>query len=258
MSRSRALDCAAVVSLTLHGVALLMVWPAARPAASVAAPSSAIPMALVERDPDAAPAAVPAGQGAPPPARARHRAEPARRRPAPPPEVPAAAPVFAAGDGDLAVPAVTAEQPGDGVEPAGGAGREEGGGGGVDFGRGTGRARQELAGRVAGSGPRPAARARASGEPYVSLREATSLRQYDFFPRLPAGAWGALGPYVVAAEICVSTEGTVSEATLMTAASPQLDPVVLDAIRTWRYRPRLVDGAPGPFCHRVTIKYERP
>jgi hypothetical protein len=260
MSGSRALDRAAVLSLTLHGAALLVAWPAPRPAASGFAPSSAIPLALIEREPEPAAAAKPLGQGAPPPPRARHRAEAARRQPAPPPAAPAAPPAVVASDGDLAVPAVTVEEPGDGVGPAGGAGHEAapGGGDGVDIGRGTGRARQELAGRVAGSGPRPSARERASGEPYVSLREATSLRQYDFFPRLPAGAWGAAGPYVVAAEICVSAEGTVSEATLMTAASPQLDPVVLDAIRTWRYRPRLIDGAPGPFCHRVTIKYERP
>ena len=130
---------------------------------------------------------------------------------------------------------------------------------GTGDGRGAGsgnvrRRRDELAGRVVGDGTIGGG---AHGLPYVSRREATSLRTYDFFPRLPASLWRGEHAYVVMVELCVSEEGRVSDAALVVRTSPELDPVVLDAVRTWRYRPRLVDGRAGPFCHVVTIKYER-
>jgi outer membrane biosynthesis protein TonB len=62
---------------------------------------------------------------------------------------------------------------------------------------------------------------------------------------------------VVAIELCVSEHGQVSEAELLSGASARLDPVVLAAVRGWRYRPRLEGGKPSPFCHGVIIKYER-
>ena len=77
------------------------------------------------------------------------------------------------------------------------------------------------------------------------------------FPRLPAALWPDRGPYVVAIELCVSEQGQVSEAELLSRASARLDPVVLAAVRGWRYRPRLEGGKPSPFCHGVIIKYER-
>ena len=92
---------------------------------------------------------------------------------------------------------------------------------------------------------------------FVSLKEATTLRTHDYFPRLPAALWTERGPYVVVIELCVSPEGRVSEAALLSQASARLDPVVLAAVRGWRYRPRFEDGKPSPFCHGVVIKYER-
>jgi TonB family protein len=92
--------------------------------------------------------------------------------------------------------------------------------------------------------------------PFVSLKEATSLRTHDHFPRLPAALWPDRGPYLVALQVCVSAEGRVSDAALMSHGSARLDPIVVQAVRGWRYRPRLQDGQPGPFCHGILIKYE--
>jgi TonB family protein len=61
----------------------------------------------------------------------------------------------------------------------------------------------------------------------------------------------------VVVELCVSEQGRVSEAELLSRASDRLDPVVLAAVRGWRYRPHLESGIPRPFCHGVVIKYER-
>jgi hypothetical protein len=57
-------------------------------------------------------------------------------------------------------------------------------------------------------------------------------------------------------ELCV-TERVGQRGGLAIAASARLDPVVLAAVRGWRYRPRLEGGKPSPFCHGVVIKYER-
>jgi hypothetical protein len=133
----------------------------------------------------------------------------------------------------------------------GGAGDESGEGQGGGLARGR---RPELFARVIGGGIPTGAH---GDRRYVSLREATSLRTRDYFPRLPAALWTERGPYVVVIELCVSVEGRVSRAALQSQASPRLDPLVLAAVRGWRYRPRLEEGQPSPFCHGVVIKYER-
>jgi TonB family protein len=91
----------------------------------------------------------------------------------------------------------------------------------------------------------------------ISHDEATTLRARDSFPRLPESVWSGGRPYVVKLEICVADDGRVREAVLRSSASARLDPIVLAAVRTWRYRPRLVGGKATPFCHGVVIKYER-
>jgi hypothetical protein len=130
-----------------------------------------------------------------------------------------------------------------------GQGYPDGGGGG------WGRRRAELFARIIGSGIRPGTVVRAD-PPFISLREATALRTWDFFPRLPASLWTERTPYLVALEVCVSAQGWVSEAVLRSSASSRLDAIVLAAARGWRYRPRLQDGRPAPFCHGVLIRYE--
>lgn len=117
------------------------------------------------------------------------------------------------------------------------------------------RKRLELFARIIGSGIRPGTAVR-SDRPFISLKEATALRTSDFFPRLPAALWTERAPYMVALEVCVSEEGRVSEASLRSHASPRLDPIVLAAVRGWRYQPRTQGGRPTPFCHGVLIRYE--
>jgi hypothetical protein len=116
--------------------------------------------------------------------------------------------------------------------------------------------RLEMAGRVVAGGLEAGEAGAARGFRYVSLNEATGLRTHDFFPRLPLSSWTGPRPYLAVIDLCVSTEGRVTEAVLMTARSAELDPVVLRAVRTWRYRPRVVGGRAEPFCHVVTIRYE--
>jgi TonB family protein len=95
-----------------------------------------------------------------------------------------------------------------------------------------------------------------NGLPYAPLKESTALRTYDFFPPLPASQWTSDRPYLVVLDVCVSGEGQVSDVALVRPASPSFDPVLLEAVRTWRYKPRLVGGSARAFCHVVAIKYE--
>jgi hypothetical protein len=211
-----------------------------------AAGRSASPPASATARPPAAPAVKTA---APARKRALRPRRPAVARQLPPvPEAPA-----------VEVPAETSgEHPGgmsgEPIAVAFGAGAEgEGAGDGGGSVRGR---RPELFARVIGSGLAAESPARRD-RPFVSLKEATTLRTHDYFPRLPAALWPERGPYVVAIELCVSEQGQVSEAELLSGASPRLDPMVLAAVRGWRYRPRLEGGKPSPFCHGVIIKYER-
>jgi outer membrane biosynthesis protein TonB len=155
--------------------------------------------------------------------------------------------------GPTGEPAVPAAGNGDGT----GAGNGLGDGFGDGFGLGAGgpAMRRELHARVLGNeavNVRPR-----EGSPTISHDEATALRTHDSFPRLPESVWAEWRPYIVKLEICVAEDGRVGEAVLRSSASTRLDPIVLAAAKTWRYRPRLVDGKPAPFCHGVVIKYER-
>jgi TonB family protein len=109
----------------------------------------------------------------------------------------------------------------------------------------------EMAGRVVASELDAGETGAARGLPYVSIAEATGRRTYDFFPRLPLSSWDGRGPYTVVIDLCVSPEGRVSEAVLLSGKAATLDRQVLRAVRTWRYRAR-----PDGFCHVVTIRYE--
>jgi outer membrane biosynthesis protein TonB len=182
--------------------------------------------------------------------------------PEPAPELAAPSPVD---EGSIAVARAAAATaapgaPGDEAKGDGdgaGAGNGLGDGFGDGFGPGNGGAAmgRELQARVLGDEvvdvpPR-------EGSPIISHDEATTLRTRDSFPRLPESEWPGFRPYIVKLEICVAEDGRVREAALLSSASARLDPVVLAAAKTWRYRPRLVEGKPTPFCHGVVIKYER-
>jgi TonB family protein len=95
-----------------------------------------------------------------------------------------------------------------------------------------------------------------SSEPIsISGGEAGYLRTYEDYPSLPRSLWVVGRVYSVLAQICVSARGEVSDVTIKRGAAPELDRAVLVAMRSWRYRPRMVEGAPRPFCHLMKLDF---
>jgi TonB family protein len=279
-----------LVSLAVHAaLAVLIVVVGARarsgdrPAAAVALdlPAASVAAAAVDVDVTAgggggsASAVVQPARGPAAPRRARAtRAQPRVALAVPPASAPApeaavtvaeapeappapAAPPGAAADEASAAPAAAAAGTGDGDGDGHGQGTGDGVGDGTGIGDGLGAGQlgKELHARVLGN---VTLDIRERGAvPVISHDEATALRVFDAFPRLPEALWKPWKPYIVALEVCVGADGAVSEATLRSSEAPRLDQVVLAAVKTWRYRPRLAGGHPTPFCHGVVIKYER-
>jgi TonB family protein len=258
-----------VVSFALHGLVALLIWSAWGQVASGDAPVPALVQATVSlRPPYPQPGSRFVGPAPGPAAeRPKRGSWPAASRPteARPAVVvalePAAAPPASvqptAEDEPDAEPGALDGEAAPGGTGAGGPGVGEGPSGeiGEDRSRPGRRRPIELFGRVVGGNRREMVGAQ--GVPYASLKESTALRSYDFFPPLPAAQWAGDRPYLVVLDVCVSGEGQVSEVALVRPASRVFDPVVLEAVRTWRYKPRLVDGQAQAFCHVVAIKYEQ-
>jgi outer membrane biosynthesis protein TonB len=55
--------------------------------------------------------------------------------------------------------------------------------------------------------------------------------------------------------VCVSARGEVSDVAIKRGAAPELDRAVAMAMQSWRYRPRMVAGAPRPFCHLIKLDF---
>jgi hypothetical protein len=92
---------------------------------------------------------------------------------------------------------------------------------------------------------------------YISQDSAAYYRTHDDMPGLPAWLAGHRD-YAMLFRICVTTEGTVSNVVVLKSANEEADQVLCTAIQKWRYRPRIVDGSPRPFCHPIRIVYSRP
>lgn len=61
---------------------------------------------------------------------------------------------------------------------------------------------------------------------------------------------------VAIVKMCLDREGSVSEATLLeTSCFDDYDAKLLAGVRSWRYRPFLVDGQPAPVCTSYTFVY---
>jgi TonB family protein len=101
---------------------------------------------------------------------------------------------------------------------------------------------------VAAERPAPAMKA-----PHVAADTARALRVYDTFPKLLEQARVAQAEVIV--EVCVSDHGRVNDAVIARGGSSAIDATLRAAIRSWRYRPLLVNGAPTPFCHFMRITY---
>jgi hypothetical protein len=92
---------------------------------------------------------------------------------------------------------------------------------------------------------------------YISQDSAAYYRTHDDMPGLPSWLAGHR-EYAMLFRICVSTEGTVSNVVVLKSANEEADQVLCNAIQKWRYRPRIIDGSPRPFCHPIRIVYSRP
>jgi hypothetical protein len=94
--------------------------------------------------------------------------------------------------------------------------------------------------------------------PRVSMHHAAYLRTYESFPTLPEACWPpGRTTNALLVEICVSERGTVSDVVVRQSAGADTDALLSQAIRSWRYRPRLVAGSPRPFCHPIRITYKK-
>jgi hypothetical protein len=241
-----------LVSLALHGLAAVLIWLAwgpVEPGAPAGDTRASVVVSLAWPSLRAAPAPAVEPPAAGPPAVRRSRARPA--------------PVVVIGpsqEAPVSEERVVGDEQGDPLEPgSGGAGASGPEGTPVESApvesRPARRRPLELYGRVVGGSRREGVGS--NGLPYAPLKESTALRTYDFFPPLPASQWTSERPYLVVVDVCVSGEGQVSDVALVRPASPSFDPVLLEAVRTWRYKPRLVDGNARAFCHVVAIKYEQ-
>jgi TonB family protein len=52
-------------------------------------------------------------------------------------------------------------------------------------------------------------------------------------------------------KVCVEPGGNVKEAKIVKGADALLDPEILSKVRTWRYKPYMVNGRPVPFCYML-------
>jgi len=91
--------------------------------------------------------------------------------------------------------------------------------------------------------------------PVIPTGEASYLRTHETYPGLPASLRRRDRTYVVLVRVCVASDGGVDRVLVEQGAAWELDQVIVSAIRTWRYRPRVVGGIPAPFCHRLKLEY---
>jgi outer membrane biosynthesis protein TonB len=123
----------------------------------------------------------------------------------------------------------------------------------ADTGSGSGPTAPGASARVALSAAAPGLQ---SSEPLsISSGEAGYLRTYESYPSLPRSLWVVGRVYSVLTQICVSARGEVSDVAIKRGAAPELDRAVTAALRSWRYRPRMVEGAPRPFCHLMKLDF---
>lgn len=93
---------------------------------------------------------------------------------------------------------------------------------------------------------------------FISERLGKYFRLSENFPTLGESYWSpGRMLYLLVVEICVNTDGSVGKVSFKQSASPDVDRRIEEAIRTWRYRPRMVAGVARPFCHPIRIEYTR-
>jgi hypothetical protein len=91
--------------------------------------------------------------------------------------------------------------------------------------------------------------------PVLSAAAAKALRIHDVYPVPPEPLRPPGVAHVVVADICVSARGLVSDVSVASGGAAALEGALRTAIRTWRYRPLLLEGTPTPFCHAMRFIY---
>lgn len=89
----------------------------------------------------------------------------------------------------------------------------------------------------------------------LSTLDASYLRVQESYPSLPVSLRRAGARYALAVEVCIGVNGRVDRVAVLQSAHADLDRVVVQAIRSWRYRPLIVDSALASFCHMLKIDY---
>jgi hypothetical protein len=92
----------------------------------------------------------------------------------------------------------------------------------------------------------------------VSMNYAAYLRTFDPLPTLPDSCWPpGRQSNTVLLEICVSERGDVKDVVIRQSAGNDVDSYLSDSVKTWRYRPRIIQGTPRPFCHPIRLVYTK-
>jgi protein TonB len=125
-------------------------------------------------------------------------------------------------------------------------GEEDGEPGGVS----GGKAHGIISGSIDGTGTTPA-------PPRVMPQQMGSLQQqFAPKPEFPHQLIREDREYVVEAQICVSTSGSVESVTLTKRANSLLDESVVKTVKTWRYKPLRFNGMIVRFCHPWRFEFK--
>jgi len=62
--------------------------------------------------------------------------------------------------------------------------------------------------------------------------------------------------YRLLVKVCVSTAGSVEKLTIMKGSDPLADAEALRVLKTYRFRPFLVNGTAAPFCYPHAVEFK--
>ncbi len=92
----------------------------------------------------------------------------------------------------------------------------------------------------------------------VSAQVGAYFRTHETYPKLPDWCYdGGQTRHSILFEVCVGTNGDVSNVKVKQGTLPEVNEIISTAILSWRYRPRVVAGTARPFCHPIRIEYSR-
>lgn len=75
----------------------------------------------------------------------------------------------------------------------------------------------------------------------------------QYRPRLPPALNRAGTKLWAMSKVCVSKDGSVVDVKIIKGADPLVDPEIVAKVRTWKYRPYMINGNPTPFCFMLRL-----